>query len=105
MRELNMLEIEHVSGGGFFDTLGAMVLGGLGGFFTGAAKGGVSGGSVGGILGLGIISAAVTMLIGMAGGATSGMMFGLVNGWDTTVEVFNEWCMQWADMSLPAPKV
>ncbi|KGT94985.1 hypothetical protein NG99_04890 [Erwinia typographi] len=105
MRELNMMEIEAVSGAGFLDTVGAITLGALVGLSVGTVKGGVAGGSVGGILGFGLISAGVTMVIGMVYGTVIGGIFGMVNGWNTTAEYFNEVVAQWFDLSLPVPKV
>jgi hypothetical protein len=105
MRELNIMEIEHVSGAGLFDRLGAAFLGGLAGFGLGAAKGGVSGGSTGGILGVGAIAAAVTAIVGAATGVFQGAVYGFVNGWDKTLSFFNTVTEQWADQTVPTPKV
>jgi hypothetical protein len=105
MRELNIMEIEHVSGAGLFDRLGAAFLGGLAGIGIGSAKGGVSGGSTGGILGVGAIAAAVTAVWGGGLGAVTGAVYGFVNGWDKTLGWFNEVVEQWGRQDIPAPKV
>lgn len=105
MRELNIMEIEHVSGAGLFDRLGAAFLGGLAGIGIGSAKGGVSGGSTGGILGIGAIAAAVTAIWGGGLGAVTGAVYGFVNGWNKTLGWFNSVVEQWGDQTVPAPKV
>jgi hypothetical protein len=105
MRELNIMEIEHVSGAGLFDRLGAAFLGGLAGVGVGSAKGGVSGGSTGGILGVGAIAAAVTAIWGGGLGAVTGAVYGFVNGWEHTRVWFNEVVEQWGNMGIPTPKV
>lgn len=105
MRELSIMEIEHVSGAGFFDRIGAAFLGGLAFMGIGSAKGAVSGGSTGGILGIGAIAAVVTGLVGGALGAFQGAVYGFVNGWDKTLSVFNSITEQWGDQTVPTPKV
>lgn len=105
MRELTMMEIDTVAGGDFFSRVGAAVLGVVTGISTGTAKGGVSGGSTGGILGAGIISAGVTMIWGGIMGAVQGGLYGLVNDWDATLELFNNNTEQWADMTINTPSV
>lgn len=105
MRELNVMEIEIVSGAGLFSRIGASVLGAVAGVNVGMAKGGVSGGSTGGILGVGAIAAAVTMVIGGVSGVVTGALYGFVNDWDKTLNTFNQSSEQWFDQTLPAPKV
>lgn len=105
MRELQISEINEVAGAGFFDTLGASILGSITGINVGLAKGGVSGGSTGGILGIGSMAAAVTMVVGGVQGAITGFAYGLVNGWDKTLEAFNNSTDQWFDHTIPTPKV
>lgn len=105
MRELQISEINEVAGAGFFDVLGAGIIGSMAGINVGLAKGGVSGGSTGGILGVGAIAAAVTMAIGGVQGAITGFTYGVVNGWDKTLETFNNSCEQWFDHTIPTPKV
>lgn len=105
MRELNIMEIEHVSGAGLFDRLGAAFLGAVAGFGLGVSKGGVSGGSTGGILGVGVIAAAVTAVVGAAAGVVQGGLYGFVNGWDKALSFFNNVTEQWGDLTVPTPKV
>ncbi|TFZ50990.1 hypothetical protein E5C26_11525 [Serratia proteamaculans] len=105
MRELSIMEIEHVSGAGFFDRIGAAFLGALAFTGIGAAKGGVSGGSTGGILGVGVIGAAFTAIYGGLHGMLQGAVYGFVNGWDKTLSVFNGITEQWGDQTVPTPKV
>lgn len=105
MRELNIMEIEHVSGAGLFDRIGAAFLGGMMGIAIGTNKGGVSGGSVGGILGVGAISGLVTMVMGGVFGVVQGATYGFVNGWNKTLEMFNKTSEQWLDQTVPTPKI
>lgn len=105
MRELNIMEIEHVSGAGLFDRLGAAFLGAVAFTGVGAAKGGVSGGSTGGILGVGAIAAAVTAIYGGLQGMAQGAIYGFVNGWDKTLSLFNSITEQWGDLTVPTPKI
>ena len=105
MRELQVFEINEVAGAGFFDRIGAGILGSMAFISTGMAKGGVAGGSTGGILGIGSFAATVTMIVGGVQGAIQGFAYGVVNGWDKTVEVFNNSTEQWLDLTVPGPKV
>ena len=47
MRELQVFEINEVAGAGFFDRIGAGILGSMALISVGLAKGGVAGGSTG----------------------------------------------------------
>lgn len=104
MRELNAMELEHVSGASLVSRTGAAVLGAIMGVSVGTAKGGVSGGSIGGLLGVGIVSATVTMVWGGVMGVVQGGMYGFVNDWDKTLQSFNSSTEQWFDLNTPTPK-
>lgn len=105
MRELTLMEVSEVSGAGFFDTLGAGVLGLVTGATNLMYKAAVSGGSTGGILGAGIIAAGVGLIGGAIMGGIQGGLYGLANGWDKTLAFFNKSVEQWGDNTLPIPKV
>lgn len=105
MRELNVMEVESVSGGWFFGNIAAAILGGIVGMNTGAAKVAVTAGSTGGILGVGVVSAIVGAVWGAIGGGIQGAAYGLINGWDKMLNLFNSNSEQWADITNPAPKV
>ena len=94
MRELNVMEVEAVSGAGFLSALSSAVLGGLAAGGQGAIIGGMHGGDGGGILGVGAVGQLVGMvgagLIGLAGGAIGGF----VMGWDdpdTVKSLVTQW--------------
>ncbi|QKJ89241.1 hypothetical protein PMPD1_4342 [Paramixta manurensis] len=106
MRELNLMEVNAVSGGAdtFFESVGAMIIGALEGATTGMMKAGIAGGSTGGILGVGVVSALVGLILGGVLGLVQGGVYGLVNGWDNTIETFNNATKQWFDQNSPLPK-
>ncbi|CBG87151.1 hypothetical protein [Citrobacter rodentium] len=104
MRELHVQEINEVSGAGLFSSLGAAVLGGVMGITSGLYKGGVGGGNTGGIVGAGIIAALVGMCVGGIVYGVQGALYGLVNDWDTTLQVFNNYSEQFFDFSQNVPK-
>ena len=98
------MEISTVSGGDFFDTIGAMVLGCVSGCTSGMLKAGVVGGNTGGILGVGVIGGLGGAIIGGVVGCLQGALYGMINGWDKTLEWFNLTSEQWFDMVSPLPK-
>jgi hypothetical protein len=104
MRELTMMELEHVSGAGVISRVGAAGLGAILGLVNGVVKGGVAGGSAGGLLGVGVIGGLVTMVVGGIIGPIAFGAYGLVNDWDRTLELYNKTADQWADFSI-VPKV
>jgi hypothetical protein len=104
MRELTIMELEHVSGAGLISRVGAAGLGAILGLVNGVVKGGVSGGSAGGLLGVGIIGGAITMIVGGILGPIAFGVYGLVNDWDKTLEMYNRTASQWADFST-VPRV
>ncbi|AUX91656.1 hypothetical protein [Mixta gaviniae] len=104
MRQLNNREIMAVSGGNFFDTLGAAILGGIVGATAGMMKAGTAGGMTGGILGVGVISAMVGAVVGCIAIGVQGVLYGMINGWDKTLEWFNTNTEQWFDHNAPLPK-
>ncbi|MFB6328329.1 colicin V synthesis protein [Pantoea deleyi] len=77
MRDLNMMEIEAVSGAGFWSAFNSAILGAVGAGSAGAIIGGMHGGDGGGILGVG----AIGQLVGMLGGGLIGVVAGSVGGW------------------------
>ncbi|WP_035056129.1 hypothetical protein [Andreprevotia chitinilytica] len=105
MRELNVMEVEAVSGTGFFSRLGSMVLGAVTGASIGAAKGSANGGSGGGLLGFGLLGNAVGAIVGGVLGVVQGGLFGFVNDWDATVKLFNDSTKTWSDPTTSTPKV
>jgi predicted lipid-binding transport protein (Tim44 family) len=76
MRDLNMMEIDAVSGAGFWDAITSAVLGATAAGCAGAIIGGMHGGDGGGILGIGSIG----QLVGMVGGGLIGVVAGAVGG-------------------------
>ena len=104
MRNLNLSEINQVSGGAFFDTVGAMILGCVTGASAGILKAGTVGGNTGGVLGAGVLGGVGGAIIGAATGALQGTLYGMVNSWDATVKWFNKTTEQWFDLISPLPK-
>lgn len=90
MRELTSCEMQHVSGAGFFDFIGAVVVGAVTGITAFGVKWAMSGGSAGGILGVGLVSGAGGLVIGAVVGLVDGALYGAINGWDSTVAWFNK---------------
>lgn len=90
MRELTPVEMQNVSGAGFFDRVAAMVVGGVTGTTTFGLKWAISGGSTGGVLGAGIISAGVGLIVGAGFGLVDGALYGLIYGWQKSVDWFSE---------------
>jgi hypothetical protein len=82
MRDLNMMEIDAVSGAGFWDAATSAILGAVAAGCAGAIIGGMHGGDGGGILGVGGIG----QLVGMIGagmiGVVAGAIGGAVIGWN-----------------------
>lgn len=90
MRELTSFEMQNVSGAGFFDFVGSVVMGSITGITAFGLKWAMSGGSTGGILGAGIISAGVGLIVGAVVGLVDGALYGAVNGWNSTIAWFNQ---------------
>ncbi|MFN3070494.1 hypothetical protein ACKWMY_20605 [Serratia sp. J2] len=105
MRELNIMEVEMVSGAGFFSRIAASAVGALGLATSGMMKVGVAGGSTGGILGVGVISALVGVVLGGVFGAVQGALYGITSDWDKTIDVVNKATEQWMDQTGIFPKV
>lgn len=89
MRELTSVEMQTVSGAGFFDFIGSVVVGAAAGITAFGLKWAMSGGSAGGILGVGIISGGVGLIVGAVVGLVDGVLYGAMNGWETTAGWFN----------------
>lgn len=104
MRQLNTFEINEVSGAGFFSSIAASGLGLIMGAGTGMYKSAVGGGNTGGVLGAGIIAAGVGLVIGGITYAIQGAVYGLVNDWDKTLEIFNNNTEYFLDFSNNVPK-
>jgi len=100
MRELTSFEMQHVSGAGFFDFVGAVVVGSVTGITAFGLKWAMSGGSTGGLVGVGIISAGVGLIVGAVVGLVDGALYGAINGWDTTVAWFNQVSENQFDMNV-----
>lgn len=105
MRELNIMEVESVSGAGFFSRLGAAAVGALGGATTGMMKVGVAGGSTGGILGAGVISALLSVGLGCFWGSIQGAVYGFTEDWNTTIATVNASTEEWMQQGGAFPKV
>ena len=75
MRELTSFEMQNVSGAGFFDFIGAVVVGAVTGISSFGLKWGMSGGSTGGVLGVGIVSAGVGLIVGAVLGLVDGALY------------------------------
>ncbi|AFQ46489.1 hypothetical protein [Burkholderia cepacia] len=105
MRELTSMELDAVSGGGFFSRIGASVVGGVTGLIEGAWKGGVSGGNAGpGLLGMGSIAAGVGMICGGVLGLVGGVLYGVINDATQTTKWFDKAMESLFDPSSPAPR-
>ncbi|MGU3413088.1 hypothetical protein ACLBW2_00680 [Enterobacteriaceae bacterium C23F] len=104
MRELQICEINEVSGAGFFSQIAAGFVGGLLGANSAMMKVGIAGGNAGGIVGASVISALFGVVAGGIFGAVQGAVYGFVNDWDKTVEQLNNNMEQWFDMSQSNPK-
>lgn len=89
MRELTSVEMQTVSGAGFFDFIGSVVVGAVAGITAFGVKWAMSGGSAGGIIGVGLVSGAGGLVIGAVVGLVDGALYGAMNGWDTTAGWFN----------------
>lgn len=88
MRELNVMEVNAVSGAGFFDSLYSASYLGLSGLAAGAILGTkIGGGAGGGILGLGLLGEAVGVVVGSAIGAITGAGVGAMVGWNDPATV------------------
>ena len=90
MRELTSFEMQNVSGAGFFDFIGSVVVGAAAGITAFGLKWAMSGGSTGGVLGVGIISGGVGLVVGAVVGLVDGALYGAINGWDATAGWFNQ---------------
>jgi hypothetical protein len=101
MRELTPVEMQNVSGAGFFDFIGSVVVGSVTGITAFGLKWAMSGGSTGGIVGAGIISAGVGLIVGAVVGLVDGALYGAINGWDSTVGWFNQIVENQFDATAP----
>jgi hypothetical protein len=100
MRILTPYEIQHVSGAGFFDFIGSVVIGAVAGITAFGLKWAMSGGSTGGIIGAGVVGGAGGLVIGAAVGLINGVLYGAINGWDTTTGWFNQIVENHLDMNV-----
>ncbi|MFV9688990.1 colicin V synthesis protein [Pantoea sp. ARC607] len=82
MRELNVMEINEVSGAGFWSAVSSAILLGATGFAAGAAYGGIHGGDQGGLLGVGVVGQLVGVIVGPIIGVIGGSILGAVLGWN-----------------------
>ncbi|MDW8847677.1 hypothetical protein SD961_17595 [Erwinia sp. MMLR14_017] len=99
MRELTSFEMQNVSGAGFFDFIGSVVVGAVTGITAFGLKWAMSGGSTGGLVGAGIVSAGVGLIVGAVVGLVDGALYGAMNGWDTTSAWFNQIAENQFDMN------
>ncbi|MGC6389839.1 colicin V synthesis protein [Ewingella sp. S1.OA.A_B6] len=94
MRELNVMEINEVSGAGWLSALSSSILLGAVGFGAGAAFGGARGGDGGGILGIGSFGQLVGVIVGPVIGVASGAVIGASIGFndpDTVSALATQW--------------
>ncbi|PJR64060.1 colicin V synthesis protein [Raoultella sp. T31] len=82
MRELSVMEVEAVSGAGFWDAISSSLLAAAGFGSAGAIIGGMHGGDGGGILGVGTIGQGVGMVAGGLMGVAAGLVGGFIVGWN-----------------------
>lgn len=101
MRELTSVEMQTVSGAGFFDFIGSVVVGAAAGITAFGLKWAMSGGSAGGLVGAGIISGGVGLIVGAVVGLVDGALYGAMNGWDTTAGWFNNIVENQFDLGTP----
>lgn len=104
MRQLTLTEINEISGGDFFDTVGAMIIGCVAGISSGILKVATVGGNTGGILGAGVLGGIGGAVVGGITGGLQGTLYGMINSWDKTLEWFNTTAEQWFDLISPLPK-
>ncbi|CAN0617304.1 conserved protein of unknown function [Burkholderia multivorans] len=104
MRELTMMEINEVNGGGVFSRIGVMALGGITGVISGIAKGAVVGGAQGGLLGVGLITGCAGMIIGGVIAGVAGVVYGAINDEKHTTKLFNSMTENIFDWLSPTPK-
>ncbi|MGK3143639.1 colicin V synthesis protein [Pantoea sp. C2G6] len=83
MRELNMIEVETVSGAGFMSSLTSSILGATFAGVAGCILGGGLGGDGGGILGIGTIGQMTGFFAGGIVGVIGGAIGGALVGWDS----------------------
>ncbi|WP_242281401.1 colicin V synthesis protein [Pantoea deleyi] len=94
VRELNVMEINEVSGGDIFSSLTSAIILATTGFAAGAAYGGIHGGDQGGLLGVGIIGQLAGVIIGPIVGVIGGFILGAVMGWndpDSVTAIATQW--------------
>ncbi|MFU2316234.1 colicin V synthesis protein [Rahnella sp. PCH160] len=94
MRELSVMEVEAVSGAGFFSALTSAILGAAGAGSAGAIIGGMHGGDGGGVLGVGTIGQGVGMIVGGLFGIAFGAVAGAIVGWndpDAVTSLVTQW--------------
>ena len=87
MRDLTMMEIDAVSGAGFWESVTSSILGAVAAGCGGAIIGGMHGGDGGGILGFGAIGQLVGMIGGCLIGVVAGAVVGAVMGWNDSETV------------------
>lgn len=104
MRELTMMEISEVSGGGFFSRIGGIALGSLTGLIQGVVKGVVVGGQAGGLLGVGAITGVCGLAVGAVLGLISGTVYGAINDEKQMLKIFNTMMENVFDWLAPNPK-
>ncbi|PHP91421.1 colicin V synthesis protein [Pantoea agglomerans] len=94
MRELNVMEINEVSGAGFMESVSSAIAMGVTGLAAGTCYGGINGAAGGGLLGFGLIGQLVGVIVGPIVGAFSGAVLGAIIGWDNP-EGVTALCTQW----------
>jgi len=82
MRNLNVMEIEAVSGAGLWSSITSAFIGGLSAASAGSLVGGTHGGDGGGLLGFGLIGQAVGMIVGCIMGGLTGAISAAIIGWN-----------------------
>jgi len=87
MRDLNLMEVNAVSGAGLWESITSSILLASAGGAAGAIIGGMHGGDGGGIIGIGAIGQLVGMLGAGAIGTVAGAVAGAIMGWNDSASV------------------
>lgn len=94
MRELNVMEINEVSGAGAWEAITSAIAMGVTGLAAGTCYGGINGAAGGGQLGFGLIGQLVGVIVSPIVGGVAGAVLGAIIGWDNP-EGVTALCTQW----------
>lgn len=99
MRDLNMMEIDAVSGAGFWSAVTSSIIGASAGFTGGAIIGGMHGGDGGGIFGIGAIGQFIGMFSAAIVGGVNGGISGAVLGWNDAESITSLATQFWSNVA------